>query len=490
MIHYILEIIGFQLLFLMAYEVFLKKETFFTWNRIYLLVTPLVSLVLPFVKIPVLQQSIPDTYRIELPEILLGNTYQELLIRGEMLPEVVVSGDAPLDLFQILLSIWYVGIAVSLLVFVFKLYKIGQLERLGSKTYIDGMRVIIIPNSTTAFSFFNTMFLGENLSKKQQSGIVLHEAIHMREKHSLDMLFFEMQRILFWFNPLVYAYQKNMILLQEYMADAKVVAQLDKRNYYQNLLEQVFQTENISFINTFFNHSFIKKRIIMLQKSKSTPFARFKYVLLIPVVCAMLFYVACSEELPQESISDTESLESQITALRLELEAKKDDLTFDDLSELTALENQINKTIRKENTKSTSDETFYERESKYIDFDDAHAVPYAVIEKVPTYPGCSGSTNEELKKCMSDKIAKTVNRGFNTSLGQELGLTGVNRIFVSFMINKSGEIVNIRSRASHPGLEKEAERVIKTLPQMKPGEQNGEPVDVLYSLPITFKIQE
>jgi len=91
---------------------------------------------------------------------------------------------------------------------------------------------------------------------------------------------------------------------------------------------------------------------------------------------------------------------------------------------------------------------------------------------------------------MSDKIAKTVNRGFNTSLGQDLGLTGINRIYVSFMINKSGEIVNIRSRAPHPGLETEAERVIKTLPKMKPGEQQGQPVDVLYSLPITFKIQE
>ena len=91
---------------------------------------------------------------------------------------------------------------------------------------------------------------------------------------------------------------------------------------------------------------------------------------------------------------------------------------------------------------------------------------------------------------MSDKIAKTVNRGFNTSLGEELGLTGVNRIFVSFMINKSGKIVNIRSRAPHPDLEKEANRVIQTLPNMKPGEQKGQAVDVLYSLPITFKIAD
>ena len=136
-----------------------------------------------------------------------------------------------------------------------------------------------------------------------------------------------------------------------------------------------------------------------------------------------------------------------------------------------------------------SEQTFYEQESKYIDFDDAHAVSFDVIEKVPTYPGCNGD-NAALKECMSDKISKYVNRNFNVNLGKELGLTGVNRIFLSFVIDTNGDVINVRSRAPYPELETEAKRVINGLPKMVAGEQNGQLVDVLYALPITLKIAE
>jgi len=118
----------------------------------------------------------------------------------------------------------------------------------------------------------------------------------------------------------------------------------------------------------------------------------------------------------------------------------------------------------------------------------AEDVPFAVIDQVPTFPNCSG-TNEERKKCMSLGISDHVNKEFNVSLGKELGLTGTNRVFVAFKIDKQGNVVNVRSRAPHPALEEEANRVVKTLPQMQPGTQNGQPVGVLYSLPITFQIQ-
>lgn len=540
MIHYLLQIIGFQLLFLAVYEIFLKKETFFNWNRVYLLATPILSLILPFVQIPALQQSIPQAYKIVLPEFLLDNANQEVAIRGGVLPEVVVNGKASLDIFEIFLNVWYIGIAVSVLLFGFKLYKIWKLRQAGKVIQIDGLRVVTIPNSTVAFSFFYMMFLGENLSAKQRESIVLHEAIHIQERHSLDLLFFEIQRIIFWFNPLVYAFQNNMILLQEYTADARAVKQLDTKKYYQGLLSQVFQTETISFINTFFNHSFIKKRIIMLQKSKSKQLAKFKYVLLIPVVCSMLFYVACSEdnssqisnieqsdketnlyvgygkfedsEILTVSVKDTTKLtkKEQLFVNLAKFEEGLKDIKRDNqcssvgdvckemdeffivnyTERLHAVANSSGVFVNKLKTQLETTNHLYERKSKYIDFDDNPAIPFAAIEKVPTYPGCSGSTNEELKKCMSDQIAEQVNRNFNTSLGAELGLTGVNRIFVSFMINKSGEIVNIRSRAPHQDLETEVERVIKTLPKMQPGEQNGEPIGVLYSLPITFKISQ
>ncbi|MGC6525197.1 MAG: energy transducer TonB [Flavobacteriaceae bacterium] len=117
-------------------------------------------------------------------------------------------------------------------------------------------------------------------------------------------------------------------------------------------------------------------------------------------------------------------------------------------------------------------------------------VPFAVIENVPEYPGCERGTNAEKRKCMSDKIAKFVQRKFNTDLAGDLGLTGRQRINVIFKIDKNGNVTGVRSRAPHPRLEKEAARVINMLPKMKPGRQRGKPVIVPYSLPITFQVQD
>jgi protein TonB len=115
-------------------------------------------------------------------------------------------------------------------------------------------------------------------------------------------------------------------------------------------------------------------------------------------------------------------------------------------------------------------------------------VPFFIIEQVPVYPGCKGN-KEELRKCMQQKIKEHVAKNFNVDLAQDLGLTpGVKRIFVMFVIDKNGTISGVQSRAPHKSLQKEGERVIKSLPKMKPGEQRGRPVGVRYSLPIVFEV--
>lgn len=118
-------------------------------------------------------------------------------------------------------------------------------------------------------------------------------------------------------------------------------------------------------------------------------------------------------------------------------------------------------------------------------------VPFFLIENVPVYPGCEGlASNEERKKCMSDKITAFVNKKFNNNLGSQLGLSGINRINILFQIDTQGNIVGVQSRAPHPKLEQEAARVINALPKMKPGMQRGKAVPVSYSLPIVFKVQD
>jgi len=118
-------------------------------------------------------------------------------------------------------------------------------------------------------------------------------------------------------------------------------------------------------------------------------------------------------------------------------------------------------------------------------------VPFAVIEDVPIYPGCeSAKGNAARKKCMSEKIDKFIRKKFNTDLAGDLGLEGRQRITVLFKIDKNGGITGVRARAPHPKLAKEAEKVVRLLPKMKPGKQRGRPVGVLYTLPILFQVEE
>ncbi len=117
-------------------------------------------------------------------------------------------------------------------------------------------------------------------------------------------------------------------------------------------------------------------------------------------------------------------------------------------------------------------------------------IPFSVIESVPVFPGCKGN-KAELTKCLNAKIKKHIGRNFNIDLAQDLGLSpGKKRISVQFLIDKQGNITNIKSRAPHPRLQKEAERIIRKLPKMTPGKQRNKPVKVRYNLPITFNVED
>jgi len=120
----------------------------------------------------------------------------------------------------------------------------------------------------------------------------------------------------------------------------------------------------------------------------------------------------------------------------------------------------------------------------------AEDVPFAIIEEVPTYPGCKGN-NEQKKKCFEEKIKALVAKNYKRELASELGLTpGKKKIYVQFKIDKNGKIIDIRARGPHKRLENEAIRVVKKLPEMIPGKQRGRPVGVRYTLPITLIVRD
>lgn len=528
-LEYILQVIIFQLVFLLIYEFWLQKETFFNLNRGYLLATPLMSFLIPFIRISSLQETAPamvfqnisDNTVIWLPEVFIGGSPQN---------EQLAISSATAPNMNWWLIIYIIGVVIALGVFFYKLYRLEKLSKSSRLIQDKYFKIYEIPNSNAAFTYFESLYIGAQISEKEREQIITHELVHLHQKHGLDLILFEFLKIAFWFNPMVYLYQSRLATLHEFIADENTVRKTGKKSYFEGLLNTAFGTSNISFTNQFFNHSLIKKRIIMLQKNKSNSISKFKFLIIIPLMLAMLTYVACSEdntveESPRLSeYSYTLNKGEGMTTENQAVHNKFESFLFsnpDYVSWATIEKNSITYTIHPADEKIPSGYRKLEvgspdGQSSYImymnlnpgseeekrpedmeaiklnkDYDSAERIPFALIEQVPVFEECKDlPSGEAQKKCVSRTISSFVNRNFNTDLGKELGLTGIHRVIVQFRIDETGRITDIKSRAPRPELEKEAERVIASLPKMEPGMHRGKKVSVMYSLPIAFKVAE
>src|SRR5690606_1341214 len=276
MLHYILQTVAFQLFFLLIYDLFLKKETFFNWNRSYLLITAIASVTLPFIKLESMKSIVPENFVIRLPEVIIGEVNPIENIPMEITSDTITQSSFTWNWDYLL----FIGMVIASIILLYKIVKISMLIQNNPKRWKDNILIVNLMKSNVAFSFFHYVFLGEYIKDEEKDAIIEHESVHVNQRHTLDLLFFELLRILFWFNPLVYLYQSRMTILHEYIADAKAMKQTSKKQYYQNLLSQVFDTQQISFTNTFYKQSLIKKRIVMLSKSKSHKIHLLKYALL------------------------------------------------------------------------------------------------------------------------------------------------------------------------------------------------------------------
>jgi len=492
MIQYILESIAFQLLFLIVYDLFLKKETFFQWNRVYLIGTYVLSLVLPWVKIEALKTKVSET-TFSYPEFLWNRN--DLEVSG-------LSGTN--DLVSWFTIVLIAGMAIAAFIFVFKLYQLKKLKDKGTIQHLNDFTQIVIRNSEIAFSFFKSVFLGDKVLDKDYESIVAHELVHIRQGHSYDLVFFELLRIINWFNPLVYVYQNRISELHEFIADAQV-SKTHKKEQYQLLLSQVFQTENISFINPFFKSSLIKKRIVMLQKSKSKRVFQLKYVVLVPLILGMLFYTSCESEVKTDEVESSSLKMSAVNEFLLEV-GDLDNLSEEEKKEQTNFFNEVDTykkvglfTIKDTKGKEIQIKTNAEGiesvnvvkgdntlSKEQIDYDNATDVPFSAVDEVPIFPGCENAA--DYRACFQDKMIAHITANFKyPTEAQEKGIQG--KVNLMFIIDETGNIAGLRMRGPDKTLEDEAERIISLLPKMTPGKQGGKAVRVPFSIPISFKLQ-
>lgn len=512
MMHYVIQVVLFQVLFLAVYDLFLSEETFFTKNRFYLLGTAVISFVLPFLKIPSFQKVISSEIVIQLPEFFLS-------------PEKVMQKSnwyQSLNYFNIL---FWIGVVFLTLFFLMKLYKILCLIKMHQIEKKSNYKLVFIPNKSNAFSFFKYIFLGEKIPKEEQKKVIMHELVHCTQHHSFDLLFFELLKIFMWFNPMIYSYQKRISLIHEYISDAIATKSVQKENYINSLLSNVFQVENISFVNQFYKPTILKKRIMMLTKKQSNKTSQLKYFLLIPVLLSMLFYISCSENEEKEKIEaakepttiytqmgknkiietkgDKESYLDfyigtkipdwkEISYNELSLEEKKEYdnkiLDFQDIKK-PVLEDAIYRLFKVENGRTVIGHIIDFSKTpfpKSSEMGELEAMSFMNMDTAPTFPGCeTGDRN-----CFSKGIQKHFAKNINLDLPNQLGLeSGVKRIFINFKIAKDGSVMDVKVRAPHKKLNEEVLKVMQSLPKMTPGTHQNKLVAVTYSIPFKIVVQ-
>ena len=541
MIHYILQVVVFQVIFLLVYDLFLKRETFFIANRCYLLFTVLLSFLIPFIELDVFVQMVPKEFVIALPEIIIG----ELDPRASIATDRTITSGS-LDVHEPI-SIWplvfWAGLAISLFLFMIKLGHLLWLQHNNPRRWKGNLLIVSLTDSNAAFSFFNRIFLGDTIKTEQSKIIIQHEAVHAKQWHTLDLLFIEALRIVMWFNPLLYIYQQRIKTVHEFIADAQAIKQHGKKHYYQDLLNQIFETKSFSFTNSFYKKSLIKKRIVMLQKSKSQKLNLLKYVFVIPIVFAMLFYSSCEKQMnsndkntvdlehfsyktQKDEIISSEAKKIQdsyqaflwanpdyvswaemnhetgeisysvhhkseeVPGVYTEAEVgNKDGSSYKMYMNFNYFGLDVTDRALADNTKAQKIES--NQEIITVNDNGKMEVPFSIIENAPIFSTCKKfESNDQRKKCTSNEIAKFISKNFNTDLGTQYDLAGRHRISAWFKIDTQGNILDIGARTPHPVLEDEVKRVINLLPKFEPGTHRGKEVTVSYALPIVFQIAD
>lgn len=261
---YLLLVNLYLLLFYGFYSLLLRKETFFHLNRIYLVSTSIFSFLIPVIHSDWVK-SLFITQKVEHTLYTYGASI--LIYRLKNIQEHHIT------IGQILTVTYAMGAAVLITRFVWQMVSL--------KKIIDEPE-----ESTGAFSFFRSIKLGENLDNLEI--ITAHEQAHANQWHTVDVLLIEAVAIINWFNPIVYLYRLEIKHIHEYIADRHALENgIDKAEYAMLLLNQTLKTPH-ELVTPFFNHSLLKQRIIMLQKSRSRRTALLKYGLSAPLFIMMM----------------------------------------------------------------------------------------------------------------------------------------------------------------------------------------------------------
>lgn len=279
---YLLQVSLIWAVFYGLYYWLLRRETFHTANRFYLLGALVAGLVLPLLPAQEWGEEARDTTILVLAPISAT---------GEAFGRLSNSWENTLGQLARLCWILYgVGIGVNGYRFLSGAWQLWRLmRRTGWTKTPEGCLMVEVAGLTTPFSFFSVLFWGcpANTSAEDRALMRAHELAHIRQWHSADVFFLELLSVFFWWNPFVYYYKHALRTLHEYLADAAALLHTDTK-YYGRLLIGQAQSGPVLALANHFTHSQLKQRILMMMQSKSARMRQWKYIFFAPVCLAFL----------------------------------------------------------------------------------------------------------------------------------------------------------------------------------------------------------
>ncbi len=417
LLNYFIEANLYLICFYLIYQFLLSRDKHFRFSRAFLLTGIIASLVLPLVSIDIRSAGIgPEAY-IMLPVLTISTAQTEsvdwLLQWKNVIAIIYLTGlifAAIRLLWQITHILWYLPLLNS------------------NRQKLNGYTLITTNGEIPTCSFFKFLFWDTtvNLTDKEKTQILEHELAHIRQWHSIDILFIEILRVIFWFNPAIHFLKSGIAEVHEYLADKEAIKDVGADQYSKLLTLQVFKNFDFALSNNF-HKSQVLRRIYMLKESRGKSLW-LNIAFLLPLVSVLIALMAFRVD-----SSDILSVQNS---------------------------NQIGlaNTISTDTVKNQNDEIYLE---------------------VDVAPEPSGG--------MTAFFEYNATNLKYPAEAREAGIEG--KVILQFVVDTDGKITNVQSvKGIGYGCDEEAVRVVKDSPAWKPGMKDGKVVKVRMVLPITFKL--
>lgn len=332
--------------------------------------------------------------------------------------------------------------------------------------YMHGFKLIILEGKSSPFSFMNYVFVARaQLDEDYYDSLIVHELEHVRQGHTFDVVILEILFIFQWFNPFMWMLRTAITENHEFLADQAVLNAGTNRGSYKKLLLNQYVGQKFEIANHF-NYSLIKNRILMMSKLRSTAASNAKIAFGILAAALLVIFFACDQH-------DSFTIASDSKAYLL-----------DENSETAGSANEMNKFSRMV-IGNISYEIAYDTLGNIIltkkgDIQKTDSVSngktYKEVEVMPEFPGGEMAMRNYIRNLITYPIP-AIERG-------EQG-----KVQVIFVVRRDGLVTNASiEKGVSPAIDKEALRVVNSLPKWKPGYQDGKPVNVSYTVSINFSL--